>query len=146
MLSLQDVINMYDKGQLILKKFYGHIPRLRDSVDEACLSNWYLSDFTVAGTSYNCIEQYMMAQKALMFEESNPEYNRAIYSKIMSSSNPSDIKRLGRAVFGFERAIWDSQIPDIMLVGLEAKFTQNTALKVFIRLSHGLCFCRSFSL
>lgn len=28
-----------------------------------CFSNWYPSRFTYAGRTYNCVEQYMMAQK-----------------------------------------------------------------------------------
>ena len=33
------------------------------------LSNWYLCDFTIDGITYNCTEQHMMYQKALLFND-----------------------------------------------------------------------------
>lgn len=132
MLTLTDVVERYFKGELVLFKFYGHQPEVPGVIDRSCLSNWYMCDFTVDRVKYNCMEQYMMAQKALMFEESNPEHNRAVYTKIMASSDPAVIKKLGRDVFGFERSVWAAKIPAHMLVGLEAKFTQNPDLKAFL--------------
>lgn len=33
------------------------------------LSNWYLSDFEVNGIKYSSMEQYMMYQKAVLFND-----------------------------------------------------------------------------
>jgi predicted NAD-dependent protein-ADP-ribosyltransferase YbiA (DUF1768 family) len=32
-------------------------------------SQWYPSKFTIDNVEYNCCEQYMMAKKALLFED-----------------------------------------------------------------------------
>ena len=34
-----------------------------------CFSQWYRSDFTVENNTFNCCEQYMMYQKALLFND-----------------------------------------------------------------------------
>ena len=33
------------------------------------LSNWYLSEFTIDGITFSSMEQYMMYQKAVLFED-----------------------------------------------------------------------------
>ena len=33
------------------------------------LSNWYLSDFEIDGVKYSSMEQYMMYQKAVLFQD-----------------------------------------------------------------------------
>lgn len=47
--------------------FYGHDPKKVGI--KACMSQWYMCDFTVDGHLYHCMEQYMMAQKALKFKD-----------------------------------------------------------------------------
>ena len=47
-------------------------------------SQWFRSSFVVDGVKYNCAEQYMMAEKA-----------------IMKSKNPSEQKSWGRKVRNF---------------------------------------------
>jgi len=37
-------------------------------VGKQCFSQWFPCDFTVDGVAYHTAEQYMMAQKALLFE------------------------------------------------------------------------------
>ena len=55
-------------------------------------SNWYLSDFVVDGIKYSSMEQYMMHKKALLFKDTE------IASQILCTSNPGEIKNLGRCV------------------------------------------------
>ena len=64
-------------------------------------SNWWMSDFVVDGVTYNCGEQWMMAQKALLFED------RDIYDKILQNKKPDVIKRLGRLVKNFDEGMWN---------------------------------------
>lgn len=50
----------------------------------------------------------------------------------MAERDPGKIKKLGRTVFGFDKAVWDDTIPALMLKGLESKFSQNPDLKEFL--------------
>ena len=64
-------------------------------------SQWYESDFEIDGTTYNCAEQYMMAQKAKLFDDQQS------LEQIMKSNDPRTQKKLGRAVTGFDQTVWE---------------------------------------
>ena len=85
------------------------------------LSNWADTPFmdTRTGIPYNCSEQYMMHQKALMFNDHD------IAQKILQKKFPGDQKALGRKVKGFEKEAWDKRARDIVYQGCYYKFTQN---------------------
>jgi ribA/ribD-fused uncharacterized protein len=86
-------------------------------------SNWHPSPFQANGIWYNCSEQYLMAGKARLFGDTDTE------SKILSAINPSDQKRYGRQVKGFDKDRWDAVAKDVMYEALFAKFTQDDYLK-----------------
>lgn len=86
-------------------------------------SNWFPCTFEVHGVQYNCSEQYMMAEKARLFND------KEILTKIMASSNPKDQKAYGRLVKGFDKAKWDAVAMDVVYKGCLAKFSQNPDLK-----------------
>lgn len=86
-------------------------------------SQWHPSVFTVDKIQYNCAEQYMMAQKALMFGD------HARWLAIMSSAEPKAQKTLGRQVENFNPDEWDKVARDIVKKGNIAKFEQNPDLK-----------------
>ena len=46
--------------------FWGHTDR-KEGVGKCCLSQWYMCQFVVDDVCYNCVEQYMMAEKARIF-------------------------------------------------------------------------------
>lgn len=87
------------------------------------LSNWYLSDFSVDGIQYSSMEQYMMYQKALLFQDME------IAKQILNTSNVGKIKALGRSVKNYEDVIWNGMRQIIVYQGLLQKFQQNTELK-----------------
>lgn len=87
------------------------------------LSNWYLSDFTVNGTAYSSMEQYMMHQKALLFQDT------AIAQQILSTTNVGKIKALGRSVHNYDDILWNGLRQIIVYKGLLEKFRQNDDLK-----------------
>lgn len=87
------------------------------------LSNWYLSDFSVDGILYSSMEQYMMYQKALLFQDME------IAKQILSTSNVGKIKALGRSVKHYEDVIWNGMRQIIVYQGLLQKFQQNAELK-----------------
>jgi ribA/ribD-fused uncharacterized protein len=93
-------------------------------------SQWAWSPFEVDGVQYNCAEQYMMAQKARMFNDDR------ILRAIMASTSPSEQKHLGKMVKGFRGAKWDAQdreawasvSRDVVARGSLAKFTSTVEL------------------
>lgn len=91
--------------------------------NKAFLSQWYDSEFKVDGVTYSNAEQYMMAQKALTFND------KIIYNKILHTIDPKEIKALGRKVKNFNESVWDSEKRDVVYKGTYAKFSQNEDLK-----------------
>lgn len=86
-------------------------------------SQWHLSDFTVNDITFNCAEQYMMYEKAMLFED----YDTAV--KILETDDPWEQKALGRIVSNFDPNQWNKVARDIVFAGNVAKFTQNDQLK-----------------
>jgi ribA/ribD-fused uncharacterized protein len=88
-------------------------------------SNWYISDIEVAlsptqeKSTFNCVEQYMMVKKASLF--SDEEAVKAI----LSTSQPSSQKAIGRSVKGYSDAVWDPVARSTVYPAIYAKFTQN---------------------
>ena len=87
------------------------------------LSNWYLSEFCMDGIRYFSLEQYMMYQKAILFEDKD------IAEKILSTDEVSVIKALGRKVKNYEDSVWNGRRQIIVYRGLIGKFGQNPELK-----------------
>lgn len=86
-------------------------------------SQWFISPFTIDNIEYNCCEQYMMAQKALVFNDLD------IKNKIMMSSEPKDQKSFGRIVKNFDEDKWNTIADEIVYQANLAKFSQNFELK-----------------
>ncbi len=87
------------------------------------LSNWYPSEFCIDEIHFTSMEQYMMYKKAVLFNDME------IASRILYTSDVADIKRLGRAVSGYDENYWNGIRQIIVFQGLMAKFTQNANLK-----------------
>ena len=93
----EDLTNRIQKGEeLQYVLFWGHTEK-PGKVTKACLSQWYPCRFETNGIEYCCTEQYMMAQKALLFGD------QEIYERIMASDQAKEIKALGREIRGFEQ-------------------------------------------
>ena len=87
------------------------------------LSNWYMSRFELDGISYTSMEQYMMHQKAITFDDIY------IAKQILETDDVSKVKALGRAVHNYNDAIWNGIRQIVVYKGLLAKFSQNKDLK-----------------
>lgn len=87
------------------------------------LSNWYLSDFNVGSIQYSSMEQYMMYQKALLFDDME------IAEQILNTTDVGKIKALGRRVKNYEDILWNGMRQLIVYQGLLEKFQQNIELK-----------------
>ncbi len=79
-------------------------------------SQWYPCYFEVDGKTYNCAEQYMMAEKALFFGDYDT------YEKIMAADHPRKQKALGRMVKNFKAEDWALAAMDVVVKGNIAKF------------------------
>ena len=105
--------------------FWGHMPAM-NGVTSTCLSQWYDTAFEIDGIKYHTAEQYMMAQKALLFNDTE------VYHEIMSADNPRDYKKLGRKIRNFDGKVWDTKKYEIVVEGNKAKFSQTPEFKEFL--------------
>lgn len=106
--------------------FWGHRQKSTSYITKTCLSNWYSTRFKINGHTYTTSEQYMMAQKALLFND------LFIYEAILNADTPRESQKLGRKVQGFNQSIWNSNKFKIVVQGNLAKFSQNRLLGNFL--------------
>lgn len=103
--------------------FWGH----RGSNKKACLSQWYPAKFVDYDfNEYQNTEQYMMAQKALLFND------HTMFNQILRESDPKKVKALGRAIKNFDNAKWDDHKFNIVKNGNILKFSQNDSLNDYL--------------
>ena len=125
--TLESLQKEYNQGKPIkFLLFWGHTPSSDGTISKSCLSQWWKSDFQINSLTYCCMEQYMMAEKAQLFNDND------IFQEIMNCKEPKKIKNLGRAVKNFNESIWVQKRSDIILAGNFAKFSQNDDLKSFL--------------
>ena len=94
-----------------------------------CVSNGL--NFVLNGIKYNCVEQYMMSEKALLFGD------QALYIKIMDAYIPREQKEYGRRVKGFDQEVWDKAKLNIVYFGNMAKYSQNKGLRNLLFATEG---------
>ena len=79
-----------------------------------------------SGYHFNCCEQWMMAQKAFIFND----WDTA--ELIIGERYPGTQKDLGRRVKNFDPTIWDVVKEDIVFLGNYHKFTKCNHLRDFL--------------
>lgn len=82
-------------------------------------SQWAPSKFKVGNLEFTSAEQYMMAHKAVFFNDVET------FKKIMSTDDPREQKAFGRQVKNFDKDKWESVCKQIVYEGNYAKFSQN---------------------
>ena len=87
--------------------------------DYGCFSQWYPAEFEEDGVVFSCIEQYMMAKKALLFKDQD------IYNRILKEDSPKKMKALGRKVKNFDPNIWAKERYSIVFCANMLKFGQD---------------------
>lgn len=125
--SLEGVQRNFRKGKKAkYLYFWGHQPSSDGAISKTCLSQWWKADFDDEMHTYCCMEQYMMAEKARLFDDEE------MLEKILKSDNPKEIKELGRKVRGFDGDKWARKRYSVVLKGNFAKFLQNEELMQFL--------------
>lgn len=122
--DLQEQIKLGNRFKYLC--FWGHTPKHKLSIDKSSFSQWFPSLFEVDGVQYKTAEQFMMAKKALLFKDDEA------FQKIISTSNPSAVKALGRLIKNYDEAIWQQHRFAIVVEGNLAKFSQNPDLAQFL--------------
>jgi ribA/ribD-fused uncharacterized protein len=86
------------------------------------LSNWADTPFMDTDTwnHYNTSEQFMMHQKAILFDDNKTA------QMILNTKSPREQKALGRLVKNFDKSIWDEQARQIVYEGCYYKVTKRT--------------------
>ena len=102
--------------------FWGHTPNKVDTIDTSCFSQWWPCKFQVDEIWYSCAEQYMMAEKARLFEDEE------VAEKILKVTHPKQMKELGRLVKDFKQEVWEEHCYEIVKRGNMEKFSQNPEL------------------
>ena len=86
------------------------------------LSNWYYSEFTINGITFNSVEQYMMYHKAVQFGDT------VTAREIMKTKSFGRMKELGRMVRNYDDRVWSAVRYDVVKEGVLLKFSQNPDL------------------
>lgn len=106
--------------------FWGHTPSKDGSVTKSCFSQWWQSAFEVDNMHYSTAEHWMMAQKAMLFDD------KEMLEKILVAKSPAEAKKLGRKVRNFDPKVWGENCFDIVCEGNYYKFSQHPDLEVFL--------------
>ena len=86
-------------------------------------SQWFHREpFRINGRKYITAEQYMMSEKALLFNDLE------MYQKIMSEPDPKLCKDMGKKVKGFNQKKWDAAFPEILFHGNLGKLQSDIAI------------------
>ena len=91
------------------------------------LLNHYRSPFQVSKETYNCVEQFLMFKKALLFKDNETA------RKVIDTSSLKDQKHLGYTIKGLYKDLWESKQDAIMKTALKAKFEQCDTCKTFLK-------------
>lgn len=121
LLELKDLIKQGKSFNFTF--FWGH-QVTKGIITDSCFSQWYPCKFKDENNIiYNSTEQYMMAQKAILFNDD------ITFKEIMKETNPAKIKKLGRKVKNFDNLVWNKECQKIVEKGNYFKFSQNEELK-----------------
>jgi ribA/ribD-fused uncharacterized protein len=101
--------------------FWGHRARREGEIGKWCLSQWWPATFVVDGVCYPTAEHFMMAGKARLFGDD------VSIARILASPDPSEAKKAGRKVRGFDEEAWNSHRYQLVVQGNVAKFLREAA-------------------
>ena len=125
--DIQWLTDTFENGTAIdFLFFWGHTNKFNEAAGKFCFSQWYPAPFTVDGVEYKTAEHWMMAQKALLFDDEKS------FDKIIASKTPAEAKKLGRLVLRFDEIVWNAKGFDIVKQGNIHKFNQHPAFAEYL--------------
>lgn len=125
--SITELKSAADSGSpLTYLCFWGDEPEPDGTPGRGCLSQWWPSAFEAEGQRFATAEHFMMWRKAVLFEDV------VTADRIRSATDPEQAKALGRAVTGFDGAVWSEHRCAVVVAGNLAKFGQNPELARFL--------------
>ena len=128
--TIESLITRQENGEILdFLHFWGHTNK-NDFATAACLSQWWVQPFVVAGVTYPTAEHWMMAKKALLFGDDDA------LAQILNCQLPSDAKAIGRNVKNFDQEVWEKHRFEFVRDGNIHKFGQNEAIKALLLDTH----------
>jgi hypothetical protein len=125
--SVEWLLNKHNRGEKVKYIFFwGHQPTANGSVSESCFSQWWHAPFTVGTITYKTAEHWMMAQKALLFQD------QPHLEQILTCASPAEAKKIGRLVNKFDDKVWDEHKYAFVKQGNYFKFSQHTDLREYL--------------
>ncbi|XP_064635250.1 uncharacterized protein LOC135492621 isoform X2 [Lineus longissimus] len=94
-------------------------------------SQHYPCNFKIGSVTYNCAEQYMMHQKAVVFGDQD------MAKKILATTDPKQQKKYGRKVQNFIKDVWNQKSLEVVKEASMAKFSQDALLSQALRDTEG---------
>lgn len=79
--------------------------------ENGIFSQWHKTLFKFNGREYSTCEQFMMSEKALLFEDF------VSYKKIMEEQDPQKCKVFGKGVKNFDQDKWNANFREIIFMG-----------------------------
>lgn len=106
--------------------FWRSRPHPDGKLAEECLSPWFERKFQADGVTYSLVEQYIVAQKAMLFGD------RANLRKIRVNTDPKDLRVISLRIQGVDNAVWQKFSHSISCTGNFLKFSQNPDMKAYL--------------
>ena len=106
--------------------FWGNTANHKNEIGKFIFSQWYESPFTVNGITYKTSEHWMMAHKALLFNDQQK------FEEIVACNKPGEAKDLGRQVSNYNDDLWNERKFDIVKEGNIHKFSQHKELGKYL--------------
>ena len=86
------------------------------------LSNWNREyPFKTDGKEYLCVEQFVMAEKCLMFGDTEAA------DEIMNETDPKRMRQIGEDIRSYDHRVWLSKMNEVVHAGVYAKFSYEGA-------------------
>ncbi|GAA0727044.1 NADAR domain-containing protein [Aquimarina litoralis] len=125
--TIQNIQEQFNKGKSLKYLFFwGHTPNKDGSIGKSCFSQWWNNAFEVEEVRYKTAEHWMMAKKAILFND------ETMLQKIIDCNHPMEAKQFGRKVKNFDPEIWNQHKYEIVKEGNFHKFSQNEEMKQFL--------------
>jgi ribA/ribD-fused uncharacterized protein len=124
--TLDWLTEKYENGDKVKFIYFWGNTNTGNEVSKSCFSQWFDSPFTVNSIVYKTSEHWMMAQKALLFNDNES------FERIINCQKPGEAKDIGREIKNFNNEIWENERFDIVKNGNIHKFNQNRDLGNFL--------------